>query len=74
MNKAAGKFEVKINPLAPYNTAADANLGRLSIDKEFRGDLEATSQREMLSAGIGVGGAQWHDAYRHRQGKAFVRI
>jgi hypothetical protein len=57
MNKAAGTFEVKINPLAPYNTAADAKLGRLSIDKEFHGDLEATSQGEMLSAGTDTKGS-----------------
>jgi hypothetical protein len=51
MNKAAGTFHVKINSLPPYNTSADAKLARMSIDKQFHGDLEATSQGEMLSAG-----------------------
>jgi Protein of unknown function (DUF3224) len=57
MNKAAGTFEVKINPLAAYNTSADAKLGRMSIDKQFHGDLEATSQGEMLSAGTDTKGS-----------------
>jgi hypothetical protein len=57
MNKAVGTFDVKINSLTPYNTAADAKLARMSIDKQFRGDLEATSQGEMLSAGTDTKGS-----------------
>jgi hypothetical protein len=57
MNKAAGTFDVKINPLPPYNSSADAKLARMSIDKQFHGDLEATSQGEMLSAGTDVKGS-----------------
>ena len=48
---ARGEFEVKLAPLSPYNSDADAQLGRMSIDKIFHGDLEATSKGEMLSAG-----------------------
>ncbi len=48
---ARGEFEVKLAPLSPYNGDADAQLGRMSIDKVFHGDLEATSKGEMLSAG-----------------------
>ena len=47
MTHAAGAFEVKLVPQA----AADgdgSNIGRMSIDKQFRGDLEATSQGQML--------------------------
>ncbi len=47
---AQGRFEIKLNPLPPYNTDPDARLARLSIDKQFEGDLAATSQGEMLSA------------------------
>jgi hypothetical protein len=50
MTHARGSFEVKINALTPYNDDADAKLGRLSIDKEFKGDLAAISKGEMLSA------------------------
>jgi hypothetical protein len=57
MNKAAGTFDVKINPLIPYNASADAKLARMSIDKQFHGDLEASSQGEMLSAGTDTKGS-----------------
>jgi hypothetical protein len=57
MSKAAGTFDVKINPLTAYNTSVDAKLARMSIDKQFHGDLEATSQGEMLSAGTDTKGS-----------------
>jgi hypothetical protein len=47
---AKGSFDVKLNPLAAYNQTEGAKLARMSIDKQFHGDLEATSQGEMLSA------------------------
>jgi hypothetical protein len=46
MTHATGTFEVK---LAPQATDAPS-LGRMSIDKQFHGDLEATSKGEMLAA------------------------
>ena len=49
--RAKGTFEVKLSPLETYNQAADAKIGRMSIDKTFAGDLVATSQGEMLSGG-----------------------
>ena len=45
MMHAKGPFEVKLSP-----QATDAPLGRMSIDKQFHGDLEATSKGEMLAA------------------------
>lgn len=49
--QASGKFEVKLNPLDPYAEGADGvSLGRMSINKTFTGDLQATSRGEMLSA------------------------
>lgn len=47
---ARGTFEVKMAPLPPDDPAADASIGRMSIDKQFHGDLEATSKGQMLSA------------------------
>lgn len=50
MQHATGSFEVKIEPQKPDNVVAEtAALGRMSIDKQFHGDLEATSKGEMLS-------------------------
>lgn len=49
--KISGKFEVKLNPLGFYGKGIDGvNLGRMSIDKTFFGELEAASKGEMLSA------------------------
>lgn len=48
MNQASGTFEVKLAP--QDDKSEDALLGRMTIDKQFHGDLEATSQGQMLSA------------------------
>lgn len=55
-HRASGSFDVKLTPLDTYNSD-DALLGRMSIDKHFHGDLEATSKGEMLSAGSPVQGS-----------------
>jgi Protein of unknown function (DUF3224) len=46
---AAGPFEVKLTPQPPEEKVGDASVGRMAIDKQFHGDLEATSQGQMLS-------------------------
>jgi hypothetical protein len=46
---ARGVFEVRLHPLEPYSTG-DSKLGRMSLDKQFHGDLEGMSKGEMLSA------------------------
>jgi len=49
---ANGAFDVKVIPQKPDNKQAEtAKFGRMSLDKQFHGDLDATSQGEMLSAG-----------------------
>jgi hypothetical protein len=52
--RATGTFDVKVAPLAAYDTTAGSTLGRMSIDKQFHGDLEGTSKGEMLVAGTGI--------------------
>jgi hypothetical protein len=51
MNRASGTFDVKLTP------AEDSTFGRMSIDKQFHGDLEGTSKGEMLSAATSVQGS-----------------
>lgn len=47
---ASGTFEVKVNAQKADNKEAEsAGLSRLSLDKQFHGDLEGTSKGEMLS-------------------------
>jgi len=52
--RATGPFEVKMNPLTSYDSTPGSTLGRFSLDKQYHGDLEATSKGEMLSAGTSV--------------------
>ncbi|MGB9032333.1 MAG: DUF3224 domain-containing protein [Acidobacteriaceae bacterium] len=50
MHQATGSFEVKMAPQKADNPQAEgAGLGRMSLDKQYHGDLEAASQGEMLS-------------------------
>ncbi|HYI11827.1 MAG TPA: DUF3224 domain-containing protein [Thermoanaerobaculia bacterium] len=53
--RAAGTFEVKLVPQTPAD--AEAAIGRMSIDKQFHGDLEGTSKGEMLAVQSGVKGS-----------------
>jgi hypothetical protein len=66
---ASGTFEVKLNPQKPDNKEAEsANLGRMSIDKSFHGDLEGTSKGEMLSAITDVKGSAGYVAIERVSG------
>jgi hypothetical protein len=44
---ATGTFEVKLKPQT--DDASDPTVGRMSIEKQFHGDLEATSKGQMLA-------------------------
>jgi hypothetical protein len=61
---AAGTFTVK---LTPQDTQV-ATLGRLALDKLFQGDLEATSQGEMLAMGTAVQGSAGYVAMERVKG------
>src|ERR1700733_2734189 len=54
---ATGTFTVKTDPQPPDEKAGGAALGRLLLDKQFHGDLEATSKGTMLAAGTAVKGS-----------------
>jgi hypothetical protein len=45
---ASGTFDVKLTPQATDDK--DAPVGRMTIDKQFHGDIEGTSKGEMLAA------------------------
>jgi Protein of unknown function (DUF3224) len=57
MAHATGTFEVRLMPLATDGDAPDPTLGRMSIDKQFHGDLEGTSKGQMLTGGTSVKGS-----------------
>ncbi len=49
-NHATGTFEIKATPKDSEKGAGNTPTGRMAIDKTFAGDLEGTSQVEMLTA------------------------
>ena len=55
--RARGTFEVKLTPQPADDFADGKSLGRMTIDKQFRGDLEGTSRGQMLSALTPVAGS-----------------
>lgn len=71
-NRASGTFEVRVVPQATENQA-DATVGRMSIDKQFDGDLEGTSKGQMLTAGTNVDGSAAYVAIEKVSGKLHGR-
>ena len=53
-HRATGTFEVKLTLRPLHDNTGTENLGRMSIDKQFHGDLETMGEGEMLSAGTSV--------------------
>lgn len=47
---ANGSFTVEMKPQAEPNAVEGVNLGRMSLDKRFEGDLAAIGKGEMLTA------------------------
>jgi hypothetical protein len=74
--RASGTFEVKLTP-QPAGDQAPA-VGRMSIEKQFHGDLEAASYGQMLTAVTGVKGSAGYVAMEqvtgslHGQNGGFV--
>jgi hypothetical protein len=64
MNHVTGPFDVKLNP-----QPTDSELTRMSIDKVFHGELEATSKGEMLAAQTAVKGSAGYVAMEKVTGK-----
>jgi hypothetical protein len=55
---ASGPFDVKLTPQKPDSEVAQAaNLGRMTIDKQFHGELDATSKGEMIATQTEVKGS-----------------
>jgi len=52
--RASGPFEVSLKPLPMDNEPGSDLLGRMSIEKQFRGDLEGTSKGQMLTGGTAI--------------------
>jgi hypothetical protein len=53
--RAKGTFDVKLAPEAVSDNGQKAGLGRMSIEKQFHGDLEGASTGEMLATSVDSG-------------------
>jgi hypothetical protein len=65
---AKGTFEVKLEPQVDDKVGEPA-MGRLSIDKQFHGDLEGTSKGQMLAVSTEVKGSAGYVAMERVNGK-----
>ena len=63
--QASGSFEVKLQP----QDTGDQKLGRMSIEKTFHGDLEASSRGEMLTGMTEVKGSAGYVAIEKVSGQ-----
>jgi hypothetical protein len=70
---ATGPFEAKIIPLEPAVKTEDNSLARMALDKQFHGDLEATSKGEMLAAATPVKGSAGYVAIERVSGSLHGR-
>jgi len=55
--QATGSFDIKLTPQTAAPGIETAKLGRMTIDKQFHGDLTGTSLGEMLSVRTDVQGS-----------------
>jgi hypothetical protein len=66
--RASGTFEVKVVPQPAEENVGDPTVGRLSIDKQFHGDIEAASKGQMLAVGTDVKGSAGYVAMERVDG------
>jgi hypothetical protein len=66
---ASGTFDVKLTPQTPSEAGQASSLGRMSIDKQFQGDLEAASRGEMLMVQSSVKGSAGYVAIERVTGR-----
>lgn len=68
MTRASGKFDVKLSPQGQDDSSETPPIGRMSIDKQFHGDLEATSSGQMLAVRTSTPGSAGYVAMEHVSG------
>jgi Protein of unknown function (DUF3224) len=54
---AHGAFDVNVTPQPPDDKTEGSTLGRMLLDKQFHGDLEATSKGQMLTGMTAIQGS-----------------
>jgi hypothetical protein len=70
---AKGSFTVKLKPAVEPDVVEGVSLGRMSLDKQFEGDLAGTGQGEMLTALTPVKGSAGYVAIERFTGSLHGR-
>lgn len=70
---ASGTFDVKLNPQPPEENVGDSSISRMSLDKQFHGELEGTSKGQMLAVGTDLKGSAGYVALERVVGKLHGR-
>jgi Protein of unknown function (DUF3224) len=65
---ATGTFEVKVTPQTAEDGSQDATLGRMSLDKQFHGDLQGAGKGQMLTATTAIKGSAGYVAIERVSG------
>jgi len=65
---ARGTFEVKLAPQPSTDLELAAVLGRMSLDKQFHGELEAVGKGQMLTGGTAIKGSAGYVAMEQVSG------
>lgn len=71
--RATGTFTVQMQPQREPETVDGVSLGRMSLDKQFMGDLVAIGKGEMLTALTGVNGSAGYVAIEQVTGTLYGR-
>lgn len=66
---ARGTFDATITTQPPKDKGTAASVGRISLDKQFCGDLDASSTGQMLAVGTAVEGSAGYVAMEHVAGR-----
>lgn len=67
--RITGTFDVRMTREAVHDGAADAGIGRMSLDKRYHGDLDATGTGEMLAAMTSTPGSAGYVALERVEGR-----
>jgi Protein of unknown function (DUF3224) len=67
-HRATGMFDVKLTPQSNDDIGDGAALGRMSIDKRYHGELDATGKGEMLTGMTAVKGSAGYVAIERVSG------
>lgn len=54
---ARGTFDVQLHALPLEDIGKEASLGRMSLDKQYHGDLDGTAKGQMLTIGTSTTGS-----------------